>query len=159
LRRGRHFQNTYSTPASRDTDTKTPDQDALFASGKTATILDTSVNTVLKDNPALKGADRHVPVPRQHRGIHPAGLPRRLRPGIAAKSPNQAWPRTTSSAATSTSVQTSAIVGIDGWTPVSTQLIDQTSVLPVDHLAGLRRRGQEQRGDPGHPGLGHDRER
>lgn len=123
----KNFQNTYSTAASRNTDTKTPDQASLFAGGKTATILDTSINTVLKDNPALKDQIGTFPFP--------SATPGKTQPvflggsdlAIAAKSQNQAMALAYLKAATSTSVQSSAIVGIDGWTPVSTQLIDQTS--------------------------------
>ena len=121
------FQNTYSTPASRDTDTKTPDQAALFASGQTATILDTSINTVLKDNPALQGEIGTFPFPSSTAGHTQPVFLGGSDLAVAAKSPNQALALDYLAAATSPSVQTSAIVGIDGWTPVSTQLIDQTS--------------------------------
>ncbi|WP_255528129.1 extracellular solute-binding protein [Streptacidiphilus sp. P02-A3a] len=117
LRAWKSFQNSYSAPASRNVDTKSPDQAAMFASGKTATILDTSINTVLKDNPALKGQIGTFPFPS-------ATTPGRNQPvflggsdlAIAAKSANQALALAYLKAATSTAVQTSAIVGIDGWT-------------------------------------------
>ena len=121
------FQNTYSAQASRDVDTKSPDQAALFAGGKAATILDTSVNTVVKDNPALKDQIGTFPFP----GAHPGSTQPVFLGGsdlaVAAKSPNQALAAAYLKAATSVAVQTGAIVGTDGWTPVSTQLIDQTS--------------------------------
>ncbi|QMU70469.1 extracellular solute-binding protein [Streptacidiphilus sp. P02-A3a] len=137
LRAWKSFQNSYSAPASRNVDTKSPDQAAMFASGKTATILDTSINTVLKDNPALKGQIGTFPFPS-------ATTPGRNQPvflggsdlAIAAKSANQALALAYLKAATSTAVQTSAIVGIDGWTPVSTQLIDSTQAgLPPTSAA------------------------
>jgi N,N'-diacetylchitobiose transport system substrate-binding protein len=126
LQAWKSFQNTYSAPASRNVDTKTPDQAAMFASGKTATILDTSINTVLKDNPALKGQVGTFPFP--------GATPGQTQPvflggsdlGIAAKSPNQDLALAYLKAATDPAVQASAIVGIDGWTPISTQLIDST---------------------------------
>jgi len=126
LRAWKTFQNTYSSPASRNVDTKTPDQAAMFASGKTATILDTSINTVLKDNPALKGRLGTFPFPSSTPGQNQPVFLGGSDLGIAAKSPNQDLALAYLKAATSPAVQSSAIVGIDGWTPISTQLIDST---------------------------------
>ena len=126
------FQNTYSTAASRDADTKSPDQAALFADGKAAAILDTSVNTVLKDaashgDNALKDQIGTFPLPGAAPGTTQPVFLGGSDLAIAAKSPNQDLALAYLKAATSVSVQTGAIVGTDGWTPVSTQLIDQTS--------------------------------
>jgi len=50
---------------------------------------------------------------------------------VAAKSTNQDLAFAYLKAATDPAVQRSAIVGIDGWTPISTQLIDEvTPTLP-----------------------------
>lgn len=123
----KRFQNTYSTAASRGVDTKSPDQAALFAGGKAAAILDTSLNTVLKDNPAMKDQVGTFPLP----GAAPGSTQPVFLGGsdlaIAAKSANQDLALAYLKAATSASVQTGAIVGTDGWTPVSTQLIDQSA--------------------------------
>ena len=121
------FQNTYSTPASRDVDTKSPDQDALFAQGKAATILDTSINTVLKDEPSLKGEIGTFPFPGQTAGTSQPVFLGGSDLAIAAKSPNQALALQYLKTAASVEVQKADIVGLDGWTPVSTQLIAQTS--------------------------------
>ena len=121
------FQNTYSTAASRDVDTKSPDQDALFAQGKAATILDTSVNTVLKDNPSLKGEIGTFPFPGQAQGSSQPVFLGGSDLAIAAKSPNQSLAVQYLKAATSVEVQKADIVGLDGWTPISTQLIAQTA--------------------------------
>lgn len=135
------FQNTYSTAASRDVDTKSPDQAALFADGKAAAILDTSVNTVLKDaasngNGALKDQIGTFPLPGAMPGTTQPVFLGGSDLAIAAKSPNQDLALAYLKAATSVSVQTGAIVGTDGWTPVSTQLIDQTSTsLPATSKA------------------------
>lgn len=123
----KNFQNTYSTAASRGVDTKSPDQAALFANGKAAAILDTSVNTVLKDNPALKDQIGTFPLPGAAPGTTQPVFLGGSDLAIAAKSPNQDLALAYLKAATSTPVQTGAIVGTDGWTPVSIQLIDQTS--------------------------------
>lgn len=121
------FQNTYSVPASRDTDNKTPDQAALFAGGKAATILDSSINTIVKDNPAIAGQIGTFPFPSR--------TPGRTQPvflggsdlAIAANSRHQDLALAYLSAATDPTVQRDDIVGIDGWTPVSTQLIDSSA--------------------------------
>jgi N,N'-diacetylchitobiose transport system substrate-binding protein len=127
----KNFQATYSTPASRNVDTTAPDQAAMFAAGGAAAILDTSVNTVLKNKPELK--DRLGTFP------FPGATPGKSQPvflggsdlGIAAKSRNQDLALAYLKAAASPAVQRAAIVGIDGWTPVSPQIIDQvTPTLP-----------------------------
>jgi len=136
LQAWKSFQNTYSAPASRNVDTKTPDQAAMFASGKTATILDTSINTVVKDNPALKGEIGTFPFPGSTAGKNQPVFLGGSDLGIAAKSPNQDLALAYLKAATSPAVQSSAIVGIDGWTPISTQLIESTkSSLPPTSTA------------------------
>ena len=121
------FQNTYSAPASRNVDTKSPDQDALFAQGKAATILDSSINTVLKDNPSLKGEVGTFPLPGQAQGTSQPVFLGGSDLAIAAKSPNQTLAVQYLKVATSVAVQKADIVGLDGWTPISTQLIAQTA--------------------------------
>jgi N,N'-diacetylchitobiose transport system substrate-binding protein len=132
LQAWKQFQNAYSPAASRDTDNKTPDQAALFAGGKTAAILDSSVNTVLKDNPGMAGQLGTFPFP--------SATPGRYQPvflggsdlAVAAKSRNQDLALAYLKAATDPGVQKSAVAGIDGWTPVSTEIIDQaTAALPA----------------------------
>jgi len=123
----RQFQNTYSTPASRNVDTKSPDQASLFAQGKAATILDTSVNTVLKDNPSLKDQIGVFPFPSRTAGTNQPVFLGGSDLAIAAKSANVSLAEQYLKAATSVAVQKADIVGIDGWTPISTQLITQTA--------------------------------
>jgi N,N'-diacetylchitobiose transport system substrate-binding protein len=146
----KNFQNTYSTAASRNTDTKTPDQAALFAAGKAATILDTSINTVLKDNPALKDHLGTFPLPGDSvdQPVFLGGSDL----GIAAKSPNQALALAYLKAATSQQVQTDGIVGIDHWTPVSTQLIDATKGSLPPTSAAFFEAAKNSVGTPAAPG-------
>lgn len=131
LQAWKDFQNAYSSPASRNVDTKAPDQAAIFSAGGAGAILDTSVNTVVKNKPELK----------DHLGTFPfpSATPGKTQPvflggsdlAIAAKSRNFDLALAYVKAATDPAVQRDAIVGIDGWTPVSTQLIDQiTPTLP-----------------------------
>ena len=132
------FQNTYSVPASRDTDNKTPDQDALFAGGKAAAILDSSINTVVKDNPAIKDQIGTFPFPSRTAGHNQPVFLGGSDLAIAANSHHQDLAVAYLSAATDPAVQRNAIVGIDGWTPVSTQIIDQaTGLLPPTSTAFL----------------------
>ena len=123
----KEFQNTYSTPASRDVDTKSPDQDALFAQGKAATILDTSINTVVKDNPSLKSEIGTFPFPGQAAGSQQPVFLGGSDLGVAAKSSHVSLAEEYLKIAASVAVQKADIVGMDGWTPISTQLIAQTS--------------------------------
>lgn len=127
----KQFQNAYSPASSRDTDNKTPDQAALFAGGKAAAILDSSINTILKDNPGMKDQIGTFPFPSATPGRNQPVFLGGSDLAIAAKSPNQSLALAYLKAATDPAVQKNAVVGIDGWTPVSTEIIDQaTSSLP-----------------------------
>lgn len=148
----KNFQNTYSTAASRGVDTKSPDQAALFADGKAAAILDTSVNTVLKDNPALKDQIGVFPLPGAASGTTQPVFLGGSDLAIAAKSRNQDLALAYLKAATSTDVQTGAIVGIDGWTPVSTQLIDQSAAKQSDTERGFASAAKNSVATPATPG-------
>ena len=108
-------------------DTKSPDQAALFAQGKAATILDSSVNTVLKDNPALKDQIGTFPFPGQAAGTSQPVFLGGSDLAIATKSANQALAVQYLKVVTSVAVQKADIVGKDGWTPISTELIAQTA--------------------------------
>ncbi|MFE0465388.1 extracellular solute-binding protein [Kitasatospora sp. NPDC058965] len=147
------FQNSYSPTASRNVDTKTPDQAALFADGKTATVIDTSINTILKDNPALKDQIGTFPLP----SAVTAGKDQPVFLGgsdlaVAARSRNQQLALAYLKAATSQAVQTAAIVGTDHWTPVSTQLLDSTAAgLPATSAAFLQA-AHDSVGTPATPG-------
>jgi len=134
LQAWKDFQNTYSSAASRNVDTKAPDQAAIFSAGGAGAILDTSVNTVVKNKPELK--DRLGTFP------FPSATPGKTQPVflggsdlvVAAKSRNQDLALAYLKAAASPEVQREAIVGIDGWTPVSTELIDEVTptLAPVN---------------------------
>jgi N,N'-diacetylchitobiose transport system substrate-binding protein len=127
LQAWKDFQAAYSTPASRNVDTKAPDQAAMFAAGDAAAILDTSVNTVLKNKPELKDRLGAFPFPSATAGRTQPVFLGGSDLGIAAKSRNQDLALAYLKAAASPAVQRDAIVGIDGWTPVSAQIIDQVS--------------------------------
>ncbi|MFJ5034558.1 extracellular solute-binding protein [Streptomyces sp. NPDC088560] len=149
----KNFQNAYSPEASRNTDNKTPDQDAIFAGGKTATVVDTTINTILKDNPSLKGQIGTFAFP----SVAHAGAAQPVFLGgsdlaVAAKSRNQKLALAYLKVATSQAIQTSAIVGTDHWTPVSTQLLHSAqSLLPPTSLAFLKA-AKNSVGTPATPG-------
>lgn len=131
LKAWQQFQNTYSGTASRNVDTKAPDQAAMFAQGNTSAILDTSVNTILKDNPSIKDDIGTFPFPSATAGRTQPVFLGGSDLGVAAKSHNQDLALKYLKTAADPNVQRSAIAGIDGWTPVSTQIIDQvTPSLP-----------------------------
>ncbi len=138
LRDWQTFQNTYSAPASRDTDNLTPDQAALFAGGKVGAILDSSINTIVKDNPAIKDQIGTFPFPSRTSGHHQPVFLGGSDLAVAANSHNQKLALAYLSAATNPAVQKDDIAGIDGWTPVSTQIIDQSkALLPATSAAFL----------------------
>ncbi|MFE9425902.1 extracellular solute-binding protein [Kitasatospora sp. NPDC006697] len=147
------FQNAYSPTASRNVDTKSPDQAAMFAQGTTATIVDTSINTILKDNPGMKDQIGTFPFP----SVAQPGKDQPVFLGgsdlaIAARSHNQKLALAYLKAAASPAIQSSAIVGTDHWTPVSTQLLDSAaSQLPPTSAAFLQA-AHSSVGTPATPG-------
>lgn len=148
----KQFQNTYSTAASRNVDTKSPDQASLFAQGKAATILDTSVNTVLKDNPALKDQIGVFPFPGQSAGTNQPVFLGGSDLAVAAKSGDVSLAEQYLKAATSVAVQKADIVGIDGWTPISTQLITETAGSLAPDAAAFAAAAARSEATPATPG-------
>jgi N,N'-diacetylchitobiose transport system substrate-binding protein len=84
------FQNTYSTAASRNTDTTAPDFNVLFAQGQTSAILNSSVNTILTDDPAMKNQIGTFPMPSVSAGATQPVFLGGSDLAIAAKSTQQA---------------------------------------------------------------------
>ena len=146
------FQNTYSSSASRNVDTTAPDQNAMFASGRTATILSTSINTVLKDNPAMKGQIGTFPFPSATAGRTQPVFLGGSDLAIATRSADQELALAYLKAASSPAVQTRAIVGIDAWTPVSSQLIDATKAGLPPTSAAFFEAAKSSVGTPATPG-------
>ncbi|MEZ0107668.1 N,N'-diacetylchitobiose transport system substrate-binding protein [Catenulispora sp. EB89] len=125
------FVGKYSSTASQDVDTTAPDFNTLFAQGKTATILNSTINRVLKVDPSLQNDIGTFPFPSATDGKTQPVFLGGSDLAIAAKSKNQALALAYLKAATDPSVQASAIVGIDHWIPASTEVIDQTiNTLP-----------------------------
>jgi len=130
------FQNSYSTPASRNTDTTTPDFNVLFAQGKTSAILNSSVNTILADNPAMKNEISTFPMPGDTPGSTQPVFLGGSDIAISAKSSHQALALKYLQVATSQAIQSADVVAVDHWTPISTQLITATSsTLPATSQA------------------------
>jgi len=125
------FVGKYSATASQDVDTTAPDFNTLFAQGKTATILNSNINRILKVDPSLQNDIGTFPFPSTTDGKTQPVFLGGSDLAIAAKSKNQALALAYLKAATDPSVQASAIVGIDHWIPASSEVIDQTiSTLP-----------------------------
>ncbi|MDL4818489.1 extracellular solute-binding protein [Actinomadura opuntiae] len=126
LQAWKNFQNSYSVPASRNVDNVTPDQRALFGQGRAAAIVDTSISQIVKAHPTMKNRIGTFPFPSATPGKSQPVFLGGSDLAIAAKSRNQALALAWLKAATSPGIQKNDIVGVDGWTPISTQLIDQT---------------------------------
>jgi N,N'-diacetylchitobiose transport system substrate-binding protein len=117
------FQNTYSTKASQAIDTITPDQNQVFADGRTAAILSTagSIGLIQKANPKIKKADLGTfPLP----GVSGKAQPVMLGGsdwGIATKSDTPELALQWVKIAGSPAVQDKFVFGTDGWIPNSTE--------------------------------------
>ncbi|MFD7057394.1 extracellular solute-binding protein [Streptomyces mirabilis] len=119
------FQNTYSTMASRTLDTLSPDQNQLFADGKTSAVLSTSgaIALIQKDNPKITSDDIGT--------FAFPGLSGKAQPvmlggsdwGIAAKSDAQDLALQWARIAASPTVQDDCVFGKDGWIPNSQEAI------------------------------------
>ncbi|MDX6739518.1 extracellular solute-binding protein [Actinocorallia sp. A-T 12471] len=133
------FQNAYSVPASRNVGNRAPDQAALFADGKVGAIVDSSIKTILKNKPELEGDIGTFPFPSlEGDGTQPVFLGG-TDLAIPVKSKDADLALEYLKAATSPEVQKEAIVGLDGWTPVSTELIAEVSgTLPETSQAFVK---------------------
>ena len=117
------FQNTYSSVASRTLDMDSPEQDKIFASGKTAAILSisSSIDSIQKDNPKLTSADLGVfPLPGKSGKTQPVMLGGSDW-GIAAKSQNPELALLWVKIAASPDIQNTYVFAKDGWTPNSVE--------------------------------------
>jgi N,N'-diacetylchitobiose transport system substrate-binding protein len=136
LQNWKDFITKYSTAASRNTDTTAPNFNTLFAQGKTATILNSSINQIVKVDATLKDQIGTFPFPSASAGKTQPVFLGGSDLSIPAKSPNQALALAYLKAATDPGVQASAIVGIDHWIPASTEVIDQQlTTLPATSQA------------------------
>ncbi|GAA2706550.1 extracellular solute-binding protein [Actinoplanes palleronii] len=117
------FQNTYSTAASRALDTITPDQNQVFADGKTSAILSTtgSLGLIQKANPKIKSEDLGTfPFPGTSGKAQPVMLGGSDW-GIATKSDTPELALQWVKIAASPAVQDKNVFGNDGWIPNSTE--------------------------------------
>ena len=120
------FQNEYSTPASQTLDTDEPNQDQIFADGKTSAILHTNgaIALIKEANPALTDDDFGTfPLPGKSGETQPVMLGGSDW-GIAAKSQNADLALQWTKIATSPDVQQEWVVGNDGWIPNSEDAIE-----------------------------------
>ncbi|WP_034263653.1 extracellular solute-binding protein [Actinospica robiniae] len=146
------FLDTYSTPASQNVTNTVPDYNNIFAQGKTAAILNTNVNGILKIKPGMKDQIGSFPFPSSTAGKNQPVFLGGSDLAIAKKSPNQALALAYLKTATSTQVQTADIAGVDGWTPVSTQLIDSTSAARTPVLQAFSEAAKDSVATPATPG-------
>jgi N,N'-diacetylchitobiose transport system substrate-binding protein len=123
------FQNKYSDQASRTGTEYVPDPVQLFGQGHTATLMNVNLipSQIIQKFPAMRGNIGTFPCPSPN---HPG----KLMPvflggsdvGIATHSHNQALALKYVALLASNAVQEHDVVGTDGWTPISTQLVRAT---------------------------------
>ncbi len=124
----KEFQNTYSSEASRTLNTDEPDQDQLFADGKSSAVIGNSndVAQIIKANAALKDSVATFAMPGSSGSDQPVMLAGSDW-GIAAKSQNQELALQWVKIAASPDMQNTYIYGNDGWVPNSTEGIDKAT--------------------------------
>ncbi|HEX5201493.1 extracellular solute-binding protein [Paractinoplanes rhizophilus] len=133
------FQNSYSTKASQALDTITPDQNQVFADGKTSAILSTtgSLGLIQKANPKIKTADLGTfPLP----GVSGKAQPVMLGGsdwGIATKSDTPELALQWTKIAAGPAVQDKDVFGHDGWIPNSTEGIEAAQASLDEQLTGF----------------------
>ena len=117
----KEFQNTYSSEASRTLDTIEPDQDQLFADGKTATVLGNGweIGVIQKNNPDIKDEDLGTfPFPGTSGENQPVMLAGSVW-GIAAKSQEADLAKVWVKIAASPEIQDTYVYGKEKWIPNS----------------------------------------
>ncbi len=117
------FQNEYSTAASATLDTLEPNQNQIFADGKTSAILNTNIAGILNINPELEADLGTFPFPGQ------SGQPQPVMLGgsdwaIPAKSKNSDLALNWVKIAASPEIQQEYVFGVDGWIPNSAEGIE-----------------------------------
>lgn len=133
LKMFKQFQNTYSTPASQSATTSSPDQNNVFATGKTATILagSDSIQKIKADNTSLKATDiGSFPFPNPTKpGTSIPVFLGGTDLGIAAKSPNHDLAMQFVKMMTSSAIQLPLVAKASGNIPVTQAQIDK--MLPT----------------------------
>jgi N,N'-diacetylchitobiose transport system substrate-binding protein len=120
----KEFQNSYSSASSVSLNTLEPNQNQIFADGKTSAILNTNVSGILTANPAMTEDDLGTfPMPGRSGEAQPVMLGG-SNWAIPAKSKNSDLALEWVKIATSPDVQSEYVYGVDGWIPNSTEGID-----------------------------------
>lgn len=129
------FQNTYSTEASRTLNTDSPEQEQLFADGKTSAIVATNgaLGVITAANPEITEEDLgSFPLPSE-KGT--GGQPVMLGGsdwGIATKSDDHELALIWTQIAVSNEIQVEYVFGSNGWVPNSQESINEvSSTLPA----------------------------
>ncbi|WP_375386090.1 extracellular solute-binding protein [uncultured Microbacterium sp.] len=136
LERFKEFQNTYSSGASATLDNITPDQNQIFADGKTAAILSSggSIGGIQKINPAITPDQLGTfPFPGLSGKAQPAMLGGSVW-GIAAKSQNANLALQWAKIAGSPDIQNKYVFGVDGWIPNSTEAVEAAQASGLTEL-------------------------
>jgi N,N'-diacetylchitobiose transport system substrate-binding protein len=131
------FQAQYSSVASQTLDTDKPDQDQIFADGKTSAILGNSweISVIQKANPKLTDDDLGTfPFPGKSGNTQPVMLAGSVW-GIATKTQHKDLALLWAKIAASPDIQNDHVFGHDGWIPNSTEGIDAAQTKGVPPLA------------------------
>jgi N,N'-diacetylchitobiose transport system substrate-binding protein len=132
----KEFQNAYSTKASQTLYIHAPEQNQLFADGKTSAIFYTaaSISKIIAANPALTEADLGTfPLPGKSGSAAPVSLGGSDW-GIAAKSQNQELALEWVKIAVSPEIQSTYVYGKDGWIPNSEEGIKAAMATDMPEL-------------------------
>jgi N,N'-diacetylchitobiose transport system substrate-binding protein len=118
------FQNAYSSEASATLNTLEPNQNQIFADGKTSAILNTNVSGILTANPEMTEDDLGTfPMPGRSGEAQPVMLGG-SNWAIPAKSQNAELALEWVKIAASPDIQNEYVYGVDGWIPNSTEGIE-----------------------------------
>ncbi|SJN21534.1 sugar transporter sugar binding protein [Microbacterium esteraromaticum] len=143
------FQNAYSSAASATLNTTEPDQNQIFADGKTSAILNTNTNGILKVNPDLEGDLGTFPLPGRD-GAQPVmlggsdwAIPARSQAIELALN----WVKI----AASPEIQDEYVFAVDGWIPNSTEAIEAADADVPEVKKGFFAAALKSRATPANP--------
>lgn len=146
----KEFQNTYSAASSRTRSPDSPEQEQIFADGKTSAIVASNgaIDVIMADNPDLTAEDLGTfPLPGQSGQTQPVMLGGSDW-GIAAKSSNQELALIWTQIAASPDIQNDYVFASSGWIPNSTEGIDAAQATLSDTKIGFFQAALNSRSTP-----------
>ncbi|RUQ98332.1 extracellular solute-binding protein [Labedella endophytica] len=133
----KEFQTSYSSAASATLNTLEPNQNQIFADGKTSAILNTNVSGILTANPEMTEDDLGTfPMPGLSGDTQPVMLGG-SNWAIPAKSQNSELALEWVKIAASPEIQEDYVYGVDGWIPNSSEGIEAAQATLSDVKKGF----------------------